>query len=444
MIVGLDSMPRALAFDLFADRMPVLTSMRERGCFGRLRSTDPPVTIPAWITMTSGVPPERLGIYGFRGRGRGSRKMRLVTRASVRPDRIWDTAAGAGLTSAVVSVPLTFPVDRTPEVTMTGCFMTPGPDSDWASPDGTAEELTRLFGPYLVDVDEFRIEDRAAVLDRCRRLTTQHFAIFRHLLDTRRPDFGMLVDLGPDRFHHAMLRHAMPSHPLHDPRDPMVEEAASYYALLDDEVGRTLEVAGKDAAVMVVSDHGVRPLSGSVCVNELLAREGYLTLDEKPTKPTPLSRCAVDWSRTLAWGEGGYHSRIFFNVAGREPGGIIAPGDLPARKARLARLLKDLRGPDGAPMETRVLDRDEIYGPDPEGYPPDLTVYWDGLSMRSAGTVGHGRVFIETNDTGPDDANHDPDGIFVMTGTDRRGEIEGLQIADVHGMAMEILGLRGI
>ena len=35
----------------------------------------------------------------------------------------------------------------------------------------------------------------------------------------------------------------------------------------------------------------------------------------------------IDWSKTMAWGEGGYYGRLFMNVKGREPEGIVAPED---------------------------------------------------------------------------------------------------------------------
>ena len=34
--------------------------------------------------------------------------------------------------------------------------------------------------------------------------------------------------------------------------------------------------------VLVVSDHGARPMHGAICVNEWLVQEGYLVLEETP------------------------------------------------------------------------------------------------------------------------------------------------------------------
>lgn len=443
-VIGLDSVPPGLAFGEHRDRMPFLAGLCRRGAYGPLRSTDPPITIPAWVSMTTGRTPAELGIYGFRNRRPGSRGLDLVTPADLAFPRLWDLAADAGLRSAIVSVPLTYPPPAHPAIAATGCLLTPGPKSAWASPAGLKPELEARFGPYLVDVEGFRALDPGGVLEGCRALTRQHFAILRHLVATRAPAFAMMVDLGPDRLHHALLRAALPSHPLHDPASPLAREAADYYALLDDEIAATCALAGEETAVLVVSDHGVRPLRGSVCVNEWLMREGYLHLLEAPASPTPLSRCRVDWSRTRAFGEGGYHSRIFFNVEGREPGGIVPPGELAAEAAELAQRARSLRGPSGEPMETRALAPEALYGPGPRrGAPPDLTIYWDGLAMRSAGTLGHGRLFLAGSDGGPDDANHDLHGIFAAAGgpIPRLGRVDGLRVEDVFATVAGALGL---
>jgi predicted AlkP superfamily phosphohydrolase/phosphomutase len=444
-VIGLDSMSPELAFAVHRPRMPFLAAMCERGCFGALRSTDPPITVPAWVSMTTGRGPAELGIYGFRTRRPGSYRLELVTPSDLRHPRIWDLAADAGLASAVVSVPLTYPPPARPGVAATSCFLTPGADSPYASPPALKPELEGRFGAYIVDVEARGAGDAARLVAECGGMTRQHFAILRHLIATRGPAFAMIVDLGPDRLHHGALRAVLPSHPLHDPGSPLVRAAGDYYALLDAEIARTAACAGPDAALLVVSDHGVRPLAGSVCVNEWLVREGYLALHEEPSRPTPLSECRVDWSRTRAFGEGGYHSRIFLNVAGRDPQGVVPASRIPAELAELAARARALRGPDGGRLDTRATTPLELYGTERcAGFPPDLTVYWDRLAFRSAGTLGHGRLFLDGNDAGPDDANHDFEGIFAMCGgrTPAAGRLHGLQVEDVFAIAAAALGLQ--
>ena len=67
-VIGLDGAVPDLAFDHYADRMPTLSRLRAEGAWGRLRSIDPPITVPAWSCAMTGLSPGALGIYGFRNR----------------------------------------------------------------------------------------------------------------------------------------------------------------------------------------------------------------------------------------------------------------------------------------------------------------------------------------------------------------------------------------
>lgn len=443
LVIGLDSVPPRLAFDVLAPELPVLSTLRRRGLSGPLRSTDPPITIPAWLTMTTGRPPGQLGIYGFRNAAPDRREPRLVDARDVRFPRIWELLAGRSRASAVVSVPISWPPSTRPETTLTSCFLAPGGAAPWASSPDLQRELEERFGTYLVDVEGFRSEDKGPVLEQARRITSQHFAILRHLIATRGPEFAMIVDIGPDRVHHALLSAVDPTHPRFDAGHPLADAVRDYYRLLDRELGLTLELAGSETLVLVVSDHGVRPLRGAVCVNEWLLERGYLALRSRPVAPTPLHRLDVDWGATRASAEGGYHARIWLNLAGRQPRGVVAPDRAEALLDELAGGLAAIPGPDGGPMDSRVLRAAELYGDRPAGCPPDLTVYFDGLGRRAAGTVGHGGIHLPGNDTGPDDANHDCHGILVAAGPGFPAEAaaDGLEIADVFATCLAALGL---
>jgi len=443
LVIGLDSMSPRLAFDLLARELPVLSGLRRRGLSGPLRSTDPPITIPAWLTMTTGRPPAQLGIYGFRNQAPGSSEPRLVDARDIRFPRIWELLAGRSRGSAVVSVPISWPPTAPGPVALTSCFLAPGGNAPSASSPALQRELEERFGTYLVDVEGFRSDDKTPVLEQARRITAQHFAILRHLIATDRPEFAMIVDIGPDRVHHALLSAVDPTHPRFDSGHPLADAVRDYYRLLDRELGLTLELAGPETLVLVVSDHGVRPLLGAVCVNEWLLETGYLVLRSRPAAPAPLHRLDVDWDATTAFAEGGYHARIWLNLAGRQPRGTVAPERAGSLLGELARGLAAIPGPDGEPMDNRVLSAAELYGERSAGLPPDLTVYFENLGRRAAGTVGHGRIHLPGNDTGPDDANHDFHGILVAAGPGIPGGVTaaGLQIADVFATCLAALGL---
>jgi predicted AlkP superfamily phosphohydrolase/phosphomutase len=157
----------------------------------------------------------------------------------------------------------------------------------------------------------------------------------------------------------------------------------------------------------------------------------------------PLVDAGVDWSRTVAWGEGGYYARVFLNVHGREPGGIVDPSDYDSVRADLAARLAAIPDPDGGPLATSVFTPEELYE-DPKGVPPDLIVHFGDLHWRSVGTVG-GEEAVHTfrNDTGPDEANHAQDGLFIMhgRGIPGQGVPESLSLLDIAPTTLALLGV---
>jgi predicted AlkP superfamily phosphohydrolase/phosphomutase len=325
---------------------------------------------------------------------------------------------------------------------MVSCFLTPGGDAPYTFPRSLARELEASFGAYEPDVPEFRTTE----LDRVRRdlfrTTAQHFDIARHLWTERRPDFLMMVEIGTDRLHHAFWTHLDPEHPRHDPASPHREVGEAYYRYVDERIGELLSLAGEDTDVLVVSDHGARPMLGGMAINEWLLREGYLTLERPPREPATPASLGVDWRHTRAVGEGGYYARVFLNVEGRDPNGVIPASRYEEEREALARRLERMPGPDGAPLVNRV-DRPEAVYRRVRGRAPDLLVYFGDLAYRSLGTVGHGRVWLEANDAGPDGANHDWDGIVIAAGPSvpRRGRVEGARLYDVLPTALACLGV---
>ncbi|MBI3463009.1 MAG: alkaline phosphatase family protein, partial [Planctomycetes bacterium] len=268
----------------------------------------------------------------------------------------------------------------------------------------------------------------------------QKFAVARRLMATRPWDFFMFVEMGTDRVHHGFWRYMDPAHPRHVPGNPFESTIEDYYVYLDGLLAEFLEIVPQDAAVLVVSDHGAQAMKGGFCLNRWLIERGYLSIKNQPREPTALAKLDVDWSRTQTWGDGGYYGRVFLNVRGREPQGTIPRSDYESFRLRLIRELEAVPDPQGRPLGTRALRPEDLYQQS-NGVPPDLLVYFGNLTWRSVGTVGHADIYTQENDTGPDDANHAPDGLFILQGPQvPAGQMEGAGILDVAPTVLTLLG----
>jgi len=138
----------------------------------------------------------------------------------------------------------------------------------------------------------------------------------------------------------------------HDPASAIKD----YYRYCDREIGGILSLIPKETIVMVVSDHGARKMDGGICFNEWLIKQGYLTLREYPSHTTPFSDVEIDWGKTLALGEGGYYGRLFLNVKGREPQGIVDPKDYEKVRSELIDKIEAIEDPEEKISELRPYD----------------------------------------------------------------------------------------
>jgi len=441
-VIGLDCAEPELVFDRYRGRLPNLERLMARGTWGRLRSCDPPITVPAWSVMMSSKDPGTLGIYGFRNRSDYSYdKMHFATSTAVREPRVWDYLSKAGKHVICLGVPGTYP-PRPVNGVMVGCFLTPSIDSTYTYPPQVKDEIARTVGPYMVDVPDFRTEDKARLRDDIYRMTQKRFALARHFLRTRPWDFFMMVEMGTDRIHHAFWKYSAPDHPKYERGNPWEQVIPEYYQYVDGEIGALLREVPEDAVVLVVSDHGAKAMDGGICINEWLIQKGYLVLKEYPSQPTKFSGLSVDWSRTRAWSEGGYYARVFLNVQGREPQGIITGAEYQAFRDRLAREIEAIPDEKGQPIGTQVHKPEELYTK-VNGIAPDLFVYFGQLRWRSVGTVGLRTIQTFENDTGPDDANHAEEGIFILAGPEvpEGREWHGAQLMDIAPTLLRLSGL---
>jgi predicted AlkP superfamily phosphohydrolase/phosphomutase len=441
-VIGLDSAPPALLFERFAGDMPTFTALRSRALWGPMRSVDPPITMPAWSCMMSGRTPGQLGVYGFRDRaGYDYGPLRFATSHDIRAPRLWDDMTAQGRSSVVLGVPGTYPPAPI-QGDMVSCFLAPSTAADYTFPAALKQELESLTGGYHLDVENFRSPEIERVSQQIFDLTQQRFEVARHLAATREWDLFSFVDMGPDRLHHGFWKYCDPTHPRFEAGNPLENLFRDYYRALDRHLAAFLEVLPEQTAVMVVSDHGAQPMLGGFYVNEWLRQQGLLVLSEEPQGPTPMSKARVDWTRTVAWAEGGYYGRIFLNVAGREPDGVIPEARYDQAVAELIAAIEAIPDGDGNPMGTRVFRPSELYA-EVNGIAPDLFVYFGNLTWRALATLGAGDgLYTMENDTGPDHANHADTGIFLLDAPGvPAGKPSELSIYDVAPTARELLGL---
>jgi predicted AlkP superfamily phosphohydrolase/phosphomutase len=440
-IIGLDcATPRTL-FEDFKEDCHNIKKLMDSGVYGKLRTCDPPITIPAWMVMSTGKKAGTLGLYGFRHRkGNLYDDFWIATSYNVKEPKVWDIIGDKGLKSCVLGLPPTYPVQKINGCLVSG-FITPDSTSEFTYPSELKEEILKNVGEYIFDVN-FRVENKEDLLKEIYEMTETHFKTVKYLMENKEWDYFKFVIIGLDRFHHAFWKYYDKEHIKHESNSIFEDAMKKYYIYLDKQIGDLLSNLDEDTIVMIVSDHGAKAMKGLICVNMALEELGLLKFNTKPKPRTRIGEADIDWNNTYAWGWGGYYARIFLNLEGREPNGIIKEKDYEKKRDEIALKLKSIKDINGKPMNTKVYKPEDLFEII-RGDAPDLIVYFDDLNWRSAGTVGYKTIYLDENDTGPDDAVHDWYGVFIIYDPKKKiGRNLGIKnILDIAPTSLNILGL---
>src|SRR5580765_4016748 len=200
-VLGLDcAAPEVIFGD---ERLLNLRRLMDLGVYGRLESVIPPITVPAWMCMSTSQDPGSLGVYGFRNRKDYSYdRLSVVNSTSIQQKAIWDVYGANGQNVVVVGVPPSYP-PRQVEGVNVGCFLTPDTKAnEYTHPAHIKTEIEALVGDYPVDVKGFRTDNKDWLLQQIQEMTRKHFEVVRYLMATEDWDYFQFVEIGLDRIHH--------------------------------------------------------------------------------------------------------------------------------------------------------------------------------------------------------------------------------------------------
>jgi len=140
-----------------------------------------------------------------------------------------------------------------------------------------------------------------------------------------------------------------------------------------------------------------------------------------PEQVTPFAKLKSELAKTKVWSERWLLRCVFFNVEDREPRGIIAATEYESFRNEMKKRFEALTDDKGRPLNSLVFNPRRFTSTSAI-VAPDLIVHFGGLYWRSIGSVGHGRLHLEENDTGPDACNHAQFGMFILC---RECELKG-------------------
>ncbi|HEV7704752.1 MAG TPA: alkaline phosphatase family protein [Gemmatimonadaceae bacterium] len=437
LVLGIDAASATLVEEWMADgTMPKLAALAKRGLTGRTRGVDGFFVGSTWPSLYTGTNPAQHGFHYQVQLASGSYSLEdRAAGAFVERDPFWRVLSRAGKRVAVLDVPLAR-IERD----LNGVHVVEwgGHDSFFGystTPPALASEIESRFGRHPVgascdaaqrspqDYLEFKISLQEGVQRRARWSA--------ELLERGGWDLFMTVFTESHCAGHQCWHLHDAEHPAHDPSVAAItgNPMRSVYRAIDEAIGKLIHAAG-DATIVVFSAHGMSSRYGAYfLLRDLLyglgvatpppvslrsrMREAVATLwralpqaarrrlaplrdrvtasdDVRASSP----QIGVDFDRSHCFplANGLAVGGIRLNLAGREPRGVLTPGEGADRfcaelEADLLAIVDEITG---KPLVRRVIrTRDLFAGPRLDAL-PDLLVEWNDAIARGSTALGNG------------------------------------------------------
>ncbi len=430
---------------LETSQLPHLARVLEGGSGGYLESTIPPVTIPAWPSMSTGLHPGGHGCCSFDSFAPGDKKRSFsqIGSGDLGRPALWDQVGAAGGESLIINIPGTYPARALPGAIVTGMF-TPSPETACIHPERLRAPLAKRLGGEPWKTWDF--PGRTTPRRIRREIAEVEDSKFETLvfLDEEVPEWKLLwvVFQGGDALQHLLKGR----------REDLLRD---YFRQIDGYLGWILERMEPEGHLMVVSDHGFAPMRYEFVISHWLREEGFLAFSENRevgSREGLLSRLAsgtrklfhsprleICWEKTRAF-PCGYGIRL--SIRDREPGGVLEPGrEAEAVAGEIVALLKRVKNPfTGEKACSLVARREDLYSGPFLDRVPDILLRFRGdetlISMKRRKGPWNRRWGKPW---------HHPDGIFFLAGPGARRESGApsfrARIVDVAPTALHLMGL---
>lgn len=485
-VIGLDG----ATFDLIhpwtqTGKLPVLNRLIQGGVSGSLLSTYPPLTGPAWSSFMTGKLPANHGILEFFYRQEGSYRQVLNNRQDIDGKSLWRCLSDGGKTVGVMGVPMTYPPEAVNGFLITG-LLTPPSRRDFTYPAELLEEIEAQVGQYRLRHDEeHRSNNPYPIINEEYEILENNLQAALYLMTHKPWDFFMLHILGTDRFQHEFWHLIDPKHPDHDPAqlERMGNVVLRFFERVDSAIGQILATLDEETIIILMSDHGFGPVYQYINFNTWLLEQGLLRLRRTPDtqlryllfrlgfnytvlgnwilklglgrqakkmgrskrqdwqRRVFLSLRDVDWHRSKVYSMGNF-GQLFINLRGREPEGIVSPGEeYEAVVKDLIQRLESLVDPtSGERVIEKIMRRDEIYQGIYAERAPDIVFFTKNMEYKAMGLsdFSSSKVFEPVFGTW---GHHRMNGILICYGPGVVKDHTQINHAQIQDLAPTILYL---
>ncbi len=252
------------------EKLPTFKKLMREGAWGKLRSTIPPITFPAWGSIFTGKNPGKLGVFAFVNVDCENRSLNINTPSSFKDEPLWKILNKYGYKTCMIGIP-------TSRVQSVDGMMVGGPFSEGNEvyPPNFKSFLEKMnYELYPMDLAKVFIEasKTKSPKDVIEKTIASRFRLAECIVDMEKPDFLAFIIFVIDNIQHFYWG------------EPLVYET---WSLIDRELDRFLSNF-EDSIVILVSDHGFMKLSKTFYISGFLEEKGLIAY-KKPFLPPKIN-----------------------------------------------------------------------------------------------------------------------------------------------------------
>src|SRR5438132_4781376 len=298
-VVGVNGMELDVIRPLLVKgEMPNLAKVIKNGAYGKLRTVDAPNCPRVYSTFFTSTKPEEHGVTGFIVGGITANTNML------KEEPIWSMLSKNGVTVGMANVPATFPVMPVNGYMISG-MLTRGKNcedgvlcapklsevqgGDAVYPPAMKAELLKNVVDFYIDCERMHsaadlkgheTEAIDAWLNKVQLIREQQTELFDFLMSKHPTDFTWLAQSCEDRTGHWLYTIA-PCNAGYNPKINAVRTEAfpDQYIAFDKVLGAVLKHVDDNTYVIIVSDHGIKPL------REFEETDPHAHMDHEKTTP---------------------------------------------------------------------------------------------------------------------------------------------------------------
>ena len=270
-ILGIDGLENDI-LEKYSSELPNFAIIKEKGYLGKINSVFPADSVPAWLTIFTGLNPAEHGIIRGKDYVQSVEDFEKKYSFKLEGNTFWDKVSHKKLKCLILNPFLAYPSWPINGLMISGPAFIEGTISKF--PVNTVCN-SAVYGGYKPMQFRNLKEDLITALNDTKMLWKEYKAHSKEV----DYDLSFITFTTLDRIQHYTWRFNDEKDPLHE-KDPflsgLIKETLIF---LDSCIGEVLSTMNNDDKLVIVSDHGFgqRPYN-LINLNELLRQEGLLQL----------------------------------------------------------------------------------------------------------------------------------------------------------------------